>query len=97
MNPDDYISLSHRYLLETDIEDVFDSYSHDLPVVLEYLQDNNEIKGYSLDNCASMGSKEQGFVKGRVAFKIDRYIDVSWVISSLQDQDQEGENNNDRT
>ena len=53
-----------------------------------------------MDNCAALGSKKDGFVKGRIAFKLDRYIDVGWVISSLQDQDQdqdqEGENTNDR-
>ena len=95
MNPagDDYVDLTHRYLLETDIEDVFDSYKHDLPVVLEYLQDNNEIKGYSLDNCAAMGSKDSGFVKGRVTFKLDRYINVDRIMNGLHDEE---ENNNDR-
>ena len=95
MNPagDDYVDLTHRYLLETDIEDVFDSYKHDLPVVLEYLQDNNEIKGYSLDNCATMGNKDSDFVKGRVAFKLDRYINVDRIMNGLHDEE---ENTNDR-
>jgi hypothetical protein len=98
MNPD-YTKLTHRYLLETDMEDIFDSYKHDLPVILEFLQDNNEIKGYSLDNCAAMGSKgsgynaDGGFVKGRVTFKIDRYIDVAHIMTGLQDI---GENKHDR-
>jgi len=89
-----YTNLTHRYLLETDIEEVFDSYSHDLPIVLEYLQDNNEIKGYSLGNCAALGSKEKGFVKGRVTFKIDRYINVDHIMNGLHDEE---ENKNDRT
>jgi len=99
MNPidNDYTDLNHRFVLETDKEDIFETYKHNLPIIFEFLQDNNEIKGYSLDNCAALGSKKDGFVKGRIAFKLDRYIDVGWVISSLQDQDQEGENNNDRT
>jgi hypothetical protein len=94
-----YIDLPHRYLLETDIEAVFDSYKDDLPVVLGLLQDNNEIKGYSLDNCAAMGSKgggynaDGGFIKGRVAFKVDRYIDIDRIMKRLG---QEGENTNDR-
>ena len=92
---DDYISLSHRYLMETDKEDVFESYKHELPVILEYLQDKSEIKGYSLDNCAAMGSKENGFVKGRVAFKIDRYINVDHIMTGLHDDEEE--NRNDRT
>ena len=96
---DDYISLSHRYLLETDIEDVFDSYKDTLPMVLEYLQDSNKIKGYSLDNCAAMGSKGSGynadgsFIKGRVTFKVDQYIDIDYIMKNL---DQEEENTNDR-
>mgnify|MGYP003148401694 CR=1 FL=1 len=95
---DDYISLSHRYLLETDIEDVFDSYKDTLPMVLEYLQDSNKIKGYSLDNCAAMGSKgsgynaDGGFIKGRVTFKVDQYIDIDYIMKNL---DQEEENTND--
>ena len=89
-----YVDLNHRFMLETDKETVFESYSHDLPVVLAYLQDHNEIKGYSLDNCAALGSKEEGFVKGRVAFKIDRYIDIDYIMDGIQDQ--EGENTNDR-
>jgi hypothetical protein len=99
MNPidNDYTDLNHRFVLETDKEDIFETYKHNLPIIFEFLQDNNEIKGYTLDNCAALGSKKDGFVKGRIAFKLDRYIDVGWVISSLQDQDQEGENNNDRT
>ena len=100
MNPEDYTKLNHRFMLETDIEDIFETYKHNLPIIFEFLQDNNEIKGYSLDNCAALGSKKDGFVKGRIAFKLDRYIDIGWVISSLQDQDQdqdqEGENTNDR-
>ena len=35
-NTNNYIDLPHRYLLETDIEAVFDSYKDDLPVVLGY-------------------------------------------------------------
>ena len=95
-----YTKLNHRYLLETDIEDVFDSYKDNLPAVLEFLQDNNKIKGYSLDNCAAMGSKgggynaDGGFIKGRITFKVDRYIDVDYIMKNL---DQEGENTNDRT
>tara|TARA_R100001594_G_C3893481_1_gene229022 strand:+ start:79 stop:411 length:333 start_codon:yes stop_codon:yes gene_type:complete len=109
MNLEDYTKLNHRFMLETDIEDIFETYKHNLPIIFEFLQDNNEIKGYSLDNCAALGSKKDGFVKGRIAFKLDRYIDIGRVISSLQDQaggylhlsqdqdqDQEGENTNDR-
>jgi hypothetical protein len=98
-NTNNYIDLPHRYLLETDIEAVFDSYKDDLPVVLGLLQDNNEIKGYSLDNCAAMGSKgsgynaDGGFIKGRVTFKVDRYIDIGRIMKRL---DQERENTNDR-
>ena len=98
-NTNNYIDLPHRYLLETDIEAVFDSYKDDLPVVLGLLQDNNEIKGYSLDNCAAMGSKgsgynaDGGFIKGRVAFKIDKYIDVAHIMNGLHDT---GENKYDR-
>ena len=101
MNPIDngYIDLPHRYLMETDKEDVFECYKHELPVILEYLQDKSEIKGYSLDNCAAMGSKgsgynaDGGFIKGRVAFKLDRYIDIDWIMNGIHD---EKENNNDR-
>ena len=99
MNPagDDYVDLTHRYLLETDIEDVFDSYKHDLPVVLEYLQDNNEIKGYSLDNCQSIGSKDKGFVRGHLVFRTDTYVELDPLLEAyLEDLNQEEENNNDR-
>ena len=96
MNLEDYTELNHRFMLETDIEDIFETYKHNLPIIFEFLQNNNEIKGYSLDNCAIQrdSSKKDGFVKGRIAFKLDRYIDVGRVISSLQDQ--EGENTDDR-
>ena len=42
-----------------------------------------------------MGSKENGFVKGRVAFKIDRYINVDHIMTGLHDHEEE--NTNDRT
>jgi len=89
----DCVSLPHKYVLEVDSKLLFNRVRGDLPSILQFLQDEGHIKGYSLDNAASLGDKVKGFVRGRLCYRTDIYIDVSPLVEELED---EGEETNDR-
>ena len=93
------IKLPHRYMMEVDQEKLFNTCSSSVPSILSYLQDKSLIKGYSLDNCSSLGSsKDEGFVFGRLVFRTDIHIDIdTYILKFCKEQlDEEGENTNDR-
>ena len=46
----EYIELPHSYVLEVSDEKFFTRVKQELPSILQFLQDDGEIKGYSLDN-----------------------------------------------
>ena len=93
------IRLPHRYMVEVDQEKLFNRCRSSVPSILSYLQDKSLIKGYSLDNCSSLGSsKDEGFVFGRLVFRTDIHIDIdTYILQFCKEQlDEEGENTNDR-
>ena len=93
MNIDkEYIKLPHRYVMELDQEELFNIIRSDLPSCLQFLQDKGHIKGYSLDNAASLGDKAKGFVRGQLCYKTDVHVDIYMLMKELE----EGENTNDR-
>jgi len=93
----EYIKLPHSYVLEVADEKFFKQARKELPSVLQFLQDNGEIKGYSLDNAAMLGDKDKGFVLGRLVYRTDTYVETTPLLDAyLIWLDQEGENNNDR-
>ena len=91
----EYIKLPHRYMLEVDQEKLFNTCRISVPSILSYLQDKSLIKGYSLDNCSNLGSKD-GFVLGRLAFKTDIHIDVNAYILQFCKEQLDEEETNDR-
>ena len=94
----EYTELDHRYILQVDQENLFNTCRSHVPSVLSYLEDKSLIKGYSLDNCTNLGDKNKGFVLGRLTFRTDVYIDVDdYILKFCVEQlDEEGENTNDR-
>ena len=94
----DYVELGHSYMFEVENEKFFTQCRSHLPSILHFLQDAGEIKGYSLDNCQSIGSKDDGFIRGRLAFRTDTYVELDPLLEAyLEDLNQEEENTNDRT
>ena len=90
----EYIELPHSYVLEVADEKFFERVKQELPSILQFLQSEGEIKGYSLDNAAMLGNKE-GFILGRLAYKTDVYIPVDGLLDDYIDWLEEGENKND--
>ena len=88
----EYIKLDHRYVLELDQKELFDTIRDNLPSCLQFLQDKGHLKGYSLDNAASLGDKAEGFVRGRLCYRTDIHINIYELMKELE----EGENTNDR-
>ena len=80
--------------MEVDQEKFFNTCRSYVPSILHHLQDQSLIKGYALDNCSNLGSKN-GFVLGRLAFRTDEYIDIeTYVLEFCKEQlDEEGETN----
>ena len=56
---EDCVPLQHKYMLEVDDKLLFNRVRSDLPSILQFLQDEGHLKGYSLDNAASLGDKGQ--------------------------------------
>ncbi|MAH46341.1 hypothetical protein CMI37_10950 [Candidatus Pacearchaeota archaeon] len=94
----EYTELDHRYILQVDQEELFHACRSHVPSILSFLQDKSLIKGYSLDNCSNLGSKDKGFVLGRLTFRTDIHIDIDGYILKfcVEELDEEGENTNDR-
>ena len=90
----EYIELPHSYVLEVADEKFFERVKQELPSILQFLQSEGEIKGYSLDNAAMLGNKE-GFILGRLASKTDVYVPVDGLLDDYIDWLEEGENKND--
>ena len=90
----EYIELPHSYVLEVADEKFFERVKQELPSILQCLQSEGEIKGYSLDNAAMLGNKE-GFILGRLAYKTDVYVPVDGLLDDYIDWLEEGENKND--
>jgi hypothetical protein len=90
----EYIELPHSYVLEVADEKFFERVKQELPSILQFLQSEGEIKGYSLDNAAMLGNKE-GFILGRLAYKTDVYVPVDGLLDDYIDWLEEGENKND--
>lgn len=90
---EDCVPLQHKYMLEVDDKLLFNRVRSDLPSILQFLQDEGHLKGYSLDNAASLGDKVKGFVLGRLCYRTDIYVDVSPLVEDLSD---EGEETDDR-
>ena len=90
----EYIELPHSYVLEVADEKFFERVKQELPSILQFLQSEGEIKGYSLDNAAMLGNKE-GFILGRLAYKTDVYVPVDGLLDDYIDWLEEGENTND--
>jgi len=90
----EYIELPHSYVLEVADEKFFERVKQELPSILQFLQSEGEIKGYSLDNAALLGNKE-GFILGRLAYKTDVYVPVDGLLDDYIDWLEEGENKND--
>tara|TARA_R100001244_G_scaffold48884_1_gene43450 strand:- start:205 stop:507 length:303 start_codon:yes stop_codon:yes gene_type:complete len=94
----EYVELPHSYVLQVDQEELFNSCRVHVPSILSYLQEHSFIKGYSLDNCNSLNSKDEGFVLGRLTFRTDTHIDIeTYVLQFCEEHtDEEEENTNDR-
>lgn len=90
---EDCVPLQHKYMLEVDDKLLFNRVRSDLPSILQFLQDEGHLKGYSLDNASSLGDKVKGFVLGRLCYRTDIYVDVSPLVEDLSD---EGEETDDR-
>ena len=91
----DYIELPHSYVLEVSDEKFFTRVKQELPSILQFLQDDGEIKGYSLDNASMLGNKD-GFILGRLAYKTDVYVPIAGLLDDYIDWLEDGENTNDR-
>jgi len=95
-NEEDCVPLPHKYVLEVDGNLLFNTVRSDLPSILQFLQDEGHIKGYSLDNAASIGDKVKGFIRGRLCYRTDIYIDASPLIENLAEEiEDEGEDTDD--
>jgi len=90
----DSIKLPHSYVLEVADEKFFMRVKQELPSILQFLQSDGEIKGYSLDNASMLGNKD-GFILGRLAYKTDVYVPVDGLLDEYIDWLEEGENTND--
>ena len=90
---EDCVPLQHKYVLEVDDSVLFNKVRSDLPSILQFLQDEGHLKGYSLDNASSLGDKVKGFALGRLCYRTDIYVDVSPLVEDLSD---EGEETDDR-
>ena len=92
MDNKEYIELDHRYILQVDREDLFNTIRSALPSCLQFLQDEGHIKGYSLNNAMSIGDKDTGFVRGRLCYETDVHVDIYGLMKKLE----EGESTDDR-
>jgi len=93
----EYTELDHRYLLEVDSKAAFNRARAGLPAMLQFLQDEGEIKGYALDSASSIGDNTQGFMRGRLAYRMDVSIDVTPLLWELfTNLEKEEDNTDDR-